>query len=141
MPNSFLNSVHILKLIISQIHHQVTVSRSHIREVFESKCNHIFADTIFPSRTSKDENIGKKRQDAIQPLREKNKFIYSREDGKYTKPFTSNYIQNALEFLIFSKKPRFKKLLTAGEYINHHVIAVVCTFVRIVLPFSCTYFI
>jgi len=68
------------------------------------------------------------RQDAVQSLRTQNKFIYATQDGKLVKPFYSDYIRRSLNFLLFRKKPRFPNVLR-GQHINHHTLAVVCTFV------------
>jgi hypothetical protein len=141
VPEPFLYVLELFYLcsrtLLFQVHHQITVSRSHIREVFEAKYDLIFEDIKFPVR-DKNADIIKQRQDVLQPLRANNKFIYSRGDnGKFVKPFTSQYIQKSLEFLLFGKKPRFAKILKSGEYINCHVIAVICTFVRIFYYKAC----
>ena len=71
------------------------------------------------------------RQDAVQPLRIMNNFIYIKDDeGQLTKPFYSDYIKCPLYFMFFKKKPRFANIFQ-DEKINHHTIAVVCTFVSI----------
>jgi hypothetical protein len=117
--------------LFMQIHHQISVSRSHIREVFERKFDHIFEDIEFPSRTIPSDS-GRLRQQAVQHLRLSNRFIYTRNDeGKFVNPFTSDYIKRSLYFLLFGKKPRFANLLESGQNINHHIIVVICTFVSI----------
>ena len=99
--------------------------------MFEKKFDHIFEDVEFPSKVSASD-IMHSRQDSVQHLWQNNKFIYDKdESGKYINPFTSNYIKRSLFFLFFGKKPRFPNL-SAG-IINHHVIAVVCTFVSFFL--------
>jgi hypothetical protein len=100
------------------------------------KFDRIFEDVAFPSKktTSKlnTSQIMECRQNAVQPLRTNNKFIYEKDaNGKFVNPFTSDYIKRSLHYMLFGKKPRFAGLLKSGEHINHHVVAVICTYVSI----------
>jgi hypothetical protein len=116
--------------LLEKIYHQIAVSRSHIRELFEKKFDYIFEDIKFPETTPAE--TARVRQDSVQPLRHNYKFIYVRDSsGKLTRPFASDYIKRSLYFLLCRKKPRFASVLAKGEHINHHTIAVVCTFVSI----------
>jgi len=99
--------------------------------MFEDKFDHIFEDIQFPSMSTPSD-MTRQRQDAVQHLRKNYKFIYVKDDqGKFVRPFSSGYILRSLHYLLFGKKPRFGKLLQAGENLNNHAIAVVCTFVSI----------
>ena len=104
------------------------------------KFDHIFEDIDFPSKkaTSKltPSQMMQCRQNAVQPLRTNNKFIYEKDpSGKFVNPFQSNYIKRSLHYMLFGKKPRFPGLLRTGEHINHHAVAVICTYVSILYQF------
>lgn len=118
-------------LHFEQIHHQITVTRSHIREVFDCKFDHIFEDIEFPQNSTSAEMV-KARQQSVQSLRLNNKFIYTKnEAGKLVHPFTSDYIKRSLNLLLFRKKRRFPRLLPKDVHLNLHVLAVICTYVSI----------
>jgi hypothetical protein len=97
--------------------------------VFVDKFDLIFSDVEFPHRITADK-LAKARQDSVQFLAKKNKFIFWRVSNSKTlrHPFWSDYIQRSLYYLILKPNPRFPGLLK-NSHITVNTIAVVCTFV------------
>jgi len=114
-----------------QLRHQISVVRSHIREVFDRKFENIFEGIKFEGQ-GQTKRAKQARQNAVQHLRERRRYIYIKDSsGKFVRPFTSLYIQRSLYFLFFRRHPRFGNIFGRDQHINHHTLAVVCTFVSV----------
>jgi hypothetical protein len=120
---------------MSQLRHEMTLNRSHMREKILDNIEKVFGDLEFPV-TSRKQKSWKTDGNVIKHLAKDKEFIYQVDkDGFMVRKFHSEYIINTIGLLFTGPSARLPYVMKDNKSLTVPLLATVCTLVstRIIL--------
>jgi len=119
-----------LTILFSQLRHELTLNRSHMREKLLDNIEKVFSNLSFPTARNSTQKTSKADGNVIKHLAEDKEFIYSVDsDGYLVRKFHSEYIINTIGILFTGNGVRLPHAMRDNEQLTVPLLATVCTLV------------